>query len=298
VGDIRIGPAGWSYEDWKGIVYPYPASTSFLPLPFLAQYFDTIEINSSYYRPPNARMSQGWVDRVSDNPRFKFTAKLWNRFTHERSSWPVEDEIRRCRDGLTPLAEADKLGAILVQFPWSFRRTPENRQWLGRIIETFHEFPIAVEVRHISWDDPAFYDGLRDRGVAYCNIDQPTLRDCLGPSEICTAPIGYARLHGRNSENWFKDGIPPYERYNYFYSPDELKPWTNRIRSIQQLAEDTYVVTNNHYQGQAIINALEIAASLGPESAETRQFREDVRAKMKFAKQTNLDKQQTLRESR
>jgi len=287
VGDIRIGPAGWSYDDWKGIVYPYPAPTSFLPLPFLAQYFDTVEINSSYYRPPDARMAQGWIDRVSNNPRFKFTAKLWNRFTHERSSWPDDKDIRRCKDGLAPLAEADRLGAILVQFPWSFRRTPENRQWLARIIDTFNEFPLAVEVRHTTWDDPLFYDGLRDRGVAYCNIDQPILRDCLGPSEFVTAQTGYVRLHGRNKENWFKDGIPPYERYNYFYNADELKPWTKRIRSIQEIAADTYVVTNNHYRGQAIVNALEIAESLGRESAETRNYLADVRTKMTLAQTSN-----------
>jgi uncharacterized protein YecE (DUF72 family) len=283
MGTLRVGPAGWSYEDWKGIVYPYPVPTSFLPLPFLAQYFDTVEINSSYYRPPDPRMSRGWIDRVADNPQFKFTAKLWNRFTHERSSWPEDEEIRRCKDGLAPLAEADKLGAILVQFPWSFRRTPENRQWLARIIDTFGEFPLAIEVRHTTWDDPAFYDGLRDRGVAYCNIDQPILRDCLGPSEIVTAPTGYVRLHGRNKENWFKDGIPPHERYNYFYKKDELIPWANRIRSIQEIAADTYVVTNNHYRGQAIVNALEIAESLGQDSVETRHYREDVRAKMTAA---------------
>ncbi len=280
---LRIGPAGWSYADWKGIVYPASAPKGFRPLEFLTQYFDTAEVNSTFYRAPDAAQARGWVAQASGNPRFKFTAKLWQRFTHERGAWPGDEDIRVYRDGIAPLAEADRLGAILVQFPWSFRRTPENRQWLARVIDAFLAYPIVVEVRHTSWDEPAFYDGLRERGVAYCNIDQPVLRDCVAPSEMVTAPVGYVRLHGRNAENWFRDGIPPYERYNYLYSADELKPWTKRIRSIQELAQETYVVTNNHYRGQAIVNALEIAESLGQASAEVQQFREDVREKMKRA---------------
>lgn len=256
---------------------------------FLAQYFDTAEVNSTFYRPPTPGQARGWVEQVSGKPRFKFTAKLWQRFTHERKTWPSDDDIRTYRDGITPLAEADRLGAILVQFPWSFRRTPEHRQWLARIIDAFAEFPMVIEVRHTTWDDPAFYDGLRERGVAYCNIDQPTLNDCIGPSEIVTAPVGYVRLHGRNRENWFRDGIPPYERYNYLYTADELKPWTKHIRSIQEIAQDTYVVTNNHYRGQAIVNALEIAESLGQGTSETRQFREDVTAKLKSANSNDED---------
>ncbi len=283
MGTIRIGPAGWSYADWKGIVYPESAPKGFRPLEFLTQYFDTAEVNSTFYRPPDAGQARGWVAQTSGNSRFKFTAKLWQRFTHERNTWPDEEDVRVYCDGIAPLAEADRLGAILVQFPWSFRRTPENRQWLARVIDAFNAFPIVVEVRHTTWDEPEFYEGLRERAVTFCNIDQPTLRDCVAPSEAVTAPVGYVRLHGRNAENWFRDGIPPYERYNYLYSPDELKPWTNRIRSIQELAQDTYVVTNNHYRGQAIVNALEIAESLGHASDEMQQFREDVRAKMTFA---------------
>ncbi len=286
---LRIGLAGWSYADWKGIVYPDSSPKGFRPLEFLTHYFDTAEVNSTFYRPPTATQAKSWVEQASDNPRFKFTAKLWQRFTHERNSWPSDDEIRTYRDGIAPLAEADRLGAILVQFPWSFRRTPENRQWLARIIDAFAEFPIVVEVRHTTWDTPAFYDGLRERGVAYCNIDQPTLRDCIEPSDIVTAPVGYVRLHGRNRENWFRDGIPPYERYNYLYDANELKPWTKRIRSIAEIAQDTYVVTNNHYRGQAIVNALEIAESLGQESPEARQFREDVRERMSATKTNDND---------
>jgi uncharacterized protein YecE (DUF72 family) len=277
---VRIGPAGWSYADWKGVVYPDPTPTGFRPLEFLTQFFDTVEINSTFYRPPSADQARGWVRQASGNSQLKFAAKLWQRFTHERGSWPSEEDILTYRSGVDPLATAGKLGAILVQFPWSFRRTPENRRWLARIIETFADYPLAVEVRHTSWDDPAFYEGLRERGVAYCNIDQPALRDCLGPSDVVTAPIAYVRLHGRNSENWFRDNIPSYERYNYRYSMEELEPWTKRIRTISELAQETYVVTNNHYRGQAIVNALEIAERLGSATVLARDYRDAVDAKM------------------
>jgi uncharacterized protein YecE (DUF72 family) len=259
MGDVRIGPAGWSYADWKGVVYPDPAPRGFRPLEFLAQYFDTAEVNSSYYRPPSAKQARGWIEQAAANPRFKFTAKLYKRFTHERASWPCDEEVRTYAEGIAPLADAGKLGAILIQFPWSFRRTRENRAWLAKIIDAFDAFPLAVEVRHTSWNDPAFYDGLRERGIAFCNIDQPALRDCFRPTATVTAPVAYVRLHGRNAENWFREGIPPFERYNYLYDAEELGPWTKRIRSIRELAAETYVVTNNHYRGQAIVNALEVA---------------------------------------
>lgn len=277
---VRIGPAGWSYADWKGVVYPDPAPKGFRPLEYLTQFFDTVEINSTFYRPPNADQARGWVRQAAGNPRFKFAAKLWQRFTHERGAWPGEDDVRTYRAGIEPLVDAGQLGAILVQFPWSFRRSPENRQWLARIIEAFADYPLVVEVRHTSWDDPAFYDGLRERNVAFCNIDQPTLRDCLGPSEIVTAPFAYVRLHGRNRENWFRDNIASYERYNYRYSEAELEPWTKRIRSIRELAEETYVVTNNHYRGQAIVNALEIAEQLGQASDAANELYATINKKL------------------
>ena len=129
--NVRVGPAGWSYDDWKGIVYPPDMPRGLHSLTFLAQYFDTVEVNASFYRPPNPKHCENWVAKVSDNPRFLFTAKLWERFTHQRDTFPTEAEVQRFVESIMPLHEAGKLGAILVQFPWSFRRTPENRIWLS-----------------------------------------------------------------------------------------------------------------------------------------------------------------------
>jgi uncharacterized protein YecE (DUF72 family) len=126
---IRIGPAGWSYKDWDGIVYPPNPPKGFHPASYLAQFFDTIEINSSFYRPPAASSVRGWVQRVSANPRFKFTAKLFRAFTHERNA-NQEDESA-VKEGLDVFAGADRLGALLLQFPWSCKFTPENREYIA-----------------------------------------------------------------------------------------------------------------------------------------------------------------------
>jgi len=254
--EIRVGPAGWSYADWAGIVYPASRPRDFHEAGYLAQFFDTIEINTSFYHPPAAKTAQGWIRRVAHNPRFKFTAKLWQRFTHDRNA-NREDE-KACKAGLAPLLEAGRLGALLLQFPWSFKNSKENREYLGGLVVEFVEFPLVLEVRHNSWNQPEVFKMLADLGVGFCNIDQPVIGRSIEPSARATAPVGYVRLHGRNYEHWFSSEDHPEERYNYLYSAEELQPWAERIRRITEQADATFVITNNHFQGKAIANALQL----------------------------------------
>lgn len=265
---VRVGPAGWSYEDWQGIVYPPGMGSRVHPVEFLAQFFDTIEINSTFYRPPAARTSASWAKKAAGNDRFKYTVKLWQRFTHERDEWPSEDEVTAFTSGIAPLAVEGRLGAVLVQFPWSFKRTPESREWLARVLDTFAEFPLALEVRHASWDEPRVYEELADRGVAFCNIDQPLFSKSIKPMAAVTSRVGYVRLHGRNAQDWFRAEAGRDERYNYLYSPEELQPWIEKIERVRSAADETYVITNNHYRGQAVVNALEIQHRLGKRPVE------------------------------
>lgn len=258
---VRVGPAGWSYKDWNGIVYPAGAGSKFDPLAYLADFFDAIEINSSFYRPPSASSSKSWARRVANNPDFKFTAKLYKRFTHERGQATAEDE-RMFREGIDPLAEAGRLGALLLQFPWSFKNTEEERDYLSRLLDRFKDYPLVVEVRHASWNGPAVYQSFERRGVGFCNIDQPLFARSIKPSERVTSPVGYVRLHGRNYENWFREEAAPHERYDYLYSLDEIEPWVDKIKKIAESTKETYVVTNNHFRGKGIVNALEIKALL------------------------------------
>ncbi|HKN82003.1 MAG TPA: DUF72 domain-containing protein [Pyrinomonadaceae bacterium] len=261
---IRIGPAGWSYKDWEGIVYPQKPGKKFDPLEYLAQYFNTIEINSSFYRPPAASTTKAWANRVAANKDFVFTAKLHRVFTHERGKATAEDE-KLFREGMDVLAKAEKLGSVLLQFPWSFKNTPDDRIYLAQLLERFSDYPLVVEVRHSSWNNEEVYEWFADRGVGVCNIDQPVFKRSIRPAAMTTSPIGYVRLHGRNYQDWFRDTAGRDERYNYLYSLDELDPWITRIKEVAKSARETYVITNNHFRGQAVVNAVEIKAALAEE---------------------------------
>src|SRR4051794_361326 len=138
---IRIGPAGWSYTDWEGTVYP-PHRSKFDPLAYLAEFFDTIEINSPFYRIPPSTHAKSWIRRVGGNPDFKFTTKVFRGFTHESAELPPTD-LKAFRDYLDPLAAANRLGALLLQFPWSFRNTPEGCEKLATLFSKFHDYPLA-----------------------------------------------------------------------------------------------------------------------------------------------------------
>jgi uncharacterized protein YecE (DUF72 family) len=258
---IRIGPAGWKYKDWEGVVYPKPAPHGFDPLAYIAEYFTTVEINTSYYGPPQPTAARKWVDSVSLNPDFRFTAKLFHSFTHERKPGPTDE--RDFKAGIAPIAEAQRLGAILIQFPWSFKNEEENREYLWRLQARFQEYPLVVEVRHASWITADILDTFAALGLGFCNIDQPIFHRSVKPSARTTSAIGYVRLHGRNYQNWFSQKADVRARYDHLYSIDELEPWAARIKSIAQDATDTYAVTNNHNLGKSVVNAVELQAFLG-----------------------------------
>jgi len=259
---VRVGPAGWSYPDWTGYVYPARRAKGFHEAAYLAGFFDTIEINTSFYQPLRPDHAAAWVDRVSANPAFLFTAKLWQKFTHDPSA-TAEDE-RAVRAGFDVLRKAEKLGAVLVQFPFSFHCTRETVTYLAAVLKRFADYPLVVELRHSSWQTEETLALLREHHAGFCNIDQPIIGYSLEPSAESTSPIGYVRLHGRRYDTWFSDNpaTPTHERYNYLYSPEELNPWVARIRTIQEHTRNIFVVTNNHFQGKAVVNALELISIL------------------------------------
>src|SRR5215470_2346934 len=259
---IRVGVAGWSYADWKGYVYPEKKVKGFHEAEYLAQFFDTIEINTSFYGPIRPEHAKLWLGKVAANTRFMFTAKLLQRFTHELTATAADE--KEVRAGFDVLRAAGKLGAVLLQFPFAFHRTEENSTYLEKLLKRFVDYPLVVEVRHATWNVPEVFALLRERGVGFCNIDQPLIGRSLNPSAETTAPVGYVRLHGRRFDTWFTDDpdVPRHERYNYLYSADELKPWADRIEQVAEDASDVYVVANNHYQGKAAVNALQLIAML------------------------------------
>jgi uncharacterized protein YecE (DUF72 family) len=258
LGRVLVGPAGWSYADWAGIVYPARRPRDFHEAAYLSQFFDTIEINTSFYQPLRPSLARQWLERVAANSRFLFTAKLWQKFTHETGA-TVEDE-KAARAGFDVLRAADRLGAVLLQFPFSYHNTPENFSRLEQLLHSFRDYPLVVEVRHGSWNEKKFHEFLEQRGVGICNIDQPIIGRSLRPSHHATAAVGYVRLHGRRYDTWFSDdpALPRAERYNYLYSEKELEPWRDRVKKLAERTGVTFVITNNHYQGKSIVNALEL----------------------------------------
>jgi len=270
---VRIGTAGWSYKDWEGIFYPSGMQHRKLhPLEYLARFFDTTEINTSFYGPIKAQLAKVWCRKVAAvNPNFLFTAKLYRAFTHSpnavmeptsaASIRPTDEDESRTREGLDVLATEGKLGALLIQFPVSFKNTSLNREYLDRLLRQFIEYPCVVEVRDSSWDNAETLAAFAQKNVAFCNIDQPVIGRSLAPTEHVTAPIAYVRLHGRNYDQWF-DSDNRNDRYNYLYSEKELAGWKERIENVAEKAQTTYVITNNHFESKAGVNALELKAMI------------------------------------
>jgi len=229
---------------------------------YLSDFFETIELNNTFYRPPTPAMSKSWARRVQSNPRFKFTAKLYRNFTHTRESL-TEADGGTFKNGLAPLVEAGRLGALLLQFPYSFHNTDENRDYVRRLADQFKEYPLVLEIRHASWDRASAYRFLREIGMGFCNVDQPQVSYSIGPTKTVTSKIGHLRLHGRNVKEWFREDAGRDARYDYLYNEFELFEIFERIRAIAKDAEEVYVITNNHYRGKAVTNALELKAKLG-----------------------------------
>jgi len=270
---IRVGTAGWSYKDWDGILYPPEVTRKKIhPVEYLARFFDVIEINTSFYGHIRPELGRLWCRKAKAvNRNFVFTAKLHRSFTHSplavmeptsaASIRPNDKDERLAREGLESLASESMLGALLIQFPVSFKNTSLNREYLDQLLRQFIEYPRVVEVRHESWNQPENLTQFLRHNVGFCNIDQPLLGRSLPPTEHVTSNLGYVRLHGRNYEHWFESGLDTDsrdDRYNYLYKPAELEKWKEKIEVIAKKALSTFVIANNHYQAKAPVNALEL----------------------------------------
>jgi uncharacterized protein YecE (DUF72 family) len=268
----HIGTAGWSYEDWEGIVYPAPKARGFHPLLYLANYINIVEVNSTFYRPAAPALAVSWLKKVEGHPDFLFSVKLHQVFSHVRKDFSQKD-VDDFKAGIELLRVRNRLAALLIQFPWSYANTAANQEYLLRLFRLFAEYPIALEVRHSTWETPGFYDLLRENSVTFCNIDQPVFKNSIGPSAVSTNPdFAYVRLHGRNYENWFREGAGRDDRYDYLYTKDELDGWIERIRNLGTKSGKVYVITNNHYRGQAMANALQIRNMITGEKVDVPEL--------------------------
>jgi len=257
---VYIGIAGWSYPDWKGIVYTEPRIDQ---LEYVSRFIDCVEINSTFYRPPFEKTTKSWLQRTSKGEDFFFTAKLHRDFSHEGK---IDAEmVKQFHKGFEPFLEADKLRHLLAQFRYDFADCEMSRRHLAEIAENFCDaFNLAVELRHRSWQEKDALKFLEGLGVSVCNLDYPTTWNSFNMEHCTVGRDGYFRMHGRNEEKWFSKAGRD-ETYNYYYNNDELAQIKKRIDILAEAFETLTVVANNHYQGAELANALELKALLSGE---------------------------------
>ena len=265
---VYIGTSGWSYPKgkgtWKGYFYP---SGRINELEYYSQFFNTVEINSSFYRPPNPGYVANWV-RLTP-PDFRFAVKLWQKFTHPgmyeaatgEAAVISQRDVDLFNNGIEPLYKSGKLGALLAQFPPSFKNDRHGQQILSAVIRTFGQYRLAVELRHRSWsDDRRTADLLSEQNVAWVQIDEPKFPSSIAADIPLTADMAYFRFHGRNRENWWAGDSET--RYKYLYSPDEIKELADKMSPALKQAGLTFAFFNNHWRGYAPRNAVALKKEL------------------------------------
>jgi uncharacterized protein YecE (DUF72 family) len=265
---IYIGTSGWSYPTgegtWKGYFYPSGTKNE---LEYYSRFFNTVEINSSFYRPPNPAYVANWVKRTP--PGFLFTVKLWQKFTHPdmyRESAGEEaaisyDDVDTFRRVLEPLVKADKMGALLAQFPPSFKNDRYGKQILEVLARHFGQYHLAVELRHKSWsDDPSTADILKQSNTAWVQIDEPKFQSSIASETPLTSNMAYLRFHGRNAEMWWKGDVET--RYTYLYSLEEIHDLAEKVKNTSQQTSLTFAFFNNHWRAYAPHNAGDLIKAL------------------------------------
>jgi uncharacterized protein YecE (DUF72 family) len=281
---IHIGTSGWHYPTgrgaWTGVVYPTTARGGRVDeLAWYAERFDTVEVNVSFYRPLSTAMTRSWVQRTPEG--FVFAVKLYQAFTHPSAVAPAAREaspvpgadphaVEAFLESVAPLAESNRLGPLLAQFPPSFHAAPDTVDYLAWLLAHLRPHDVAVELRHRSWSD-ARGDTLRllDRaGAAWTLIDEPKFSTSIFQSpavardELAVRPWAYIRLHGRNAAAWWNPEAPE-DRYRYLYSDAELEPFAEIAEAARALGRKLYLYANNHFGGSAVANAAQLRARLG-----------------------------------
>ncbi len=256
---IRVGPAGWSYPDWEGKVWSRSKPKGFHALPFLARFVTCMEVNSSFYALPQAKHTSRWASYLEPWPDFRMVMKLHQSFTHE--AWDdakAAESAQRFNEALVPLKRRKLLGGILVQFPITFLNSAQGVVRLGHIRSLFEGENLILEVRHSSWFEPPGLNAIGGLGYSLAHIDLPGAWNHPPDRHPPTGPTGYLRLHGRNDHHWFRSQSGRDQRYDYLYPPPEVGQMATKADAISKESEETYVVTNNHFEGKAMANALEL----------------------------------------
>ena len=264
-----IGTAGWSYKDWVPSFYPKSQTTNFDWLSYYSAYFNTVEVNATYYAYLSPKTAEGWLKKTLDNEEFKFTIKLHQDFTHKKIF--SSENSKAVKDNLNILSNEDKLGGLLIQFPYSFGFNEAAINYITTLKEIFNDYNLFIEVRHISWNKPEVIKYFKEDNLSLCIIDQPQISKSISFIPLTTNDKLYIRLHGRNVAAWFNSvqnfkKAQTYDeqsaRYNYLYSPGEIIELRNKINEISHQVKIIYIIFNNHPKGNAVANAFEMLKCL------------------------------------
>lgn len=292
---VLVGTSGYSFEDWKGRFYPERLSSSDM-LRYYSERFPMVEVNYTYYRMPSVSTMRGMERKTPDD--FEFVVKLNRSLTHSNpiigsfipdqesspdaargtpdakraapgtrelrlSLDPLKETIAGFKEGIAPLVEAGKLTCLLAQFPWGFRNTDRNLEYVVTLAQEFGEFLFVVEFRNAEWVSDTVFGVLKDCGIGFCCVDEPRLKGLMPPIAVSTSPeVSYVRFHGRNSSKWWNHDDPS-ERYDYLYDEEELKPWADKILKLADNSRKTYVLFNNCFEAKATQNARQMQSLLG-----------------------------------
>lgn len=258
---ILVGTSGYSYPEWRGVFYPdrLPAARM---LTHYAERFRAVELNSTYYRIPTPRMLEGIVRRAG--PGLTFAVKAPRELTHDRDK--AAGALPLFREALKPMEDAGALGCVLLQFPFSFKPGPASAAHLLSLRGGLEDLPTVVEFRHRRWFTEDTFDWLRRHRLGFCCVDEPRLPGLMPPEAVSTGPVAYVRFHGRNAAHWWQHA-EAWERYDYLYTEDELRPWVDKIRTLESQSTTTFVFFNNHAGGQAATNARMMRRLLGEPGA-------------------------------
>jgi len=247
--DLYLGTSGYSYKDWEGIFYPENIKSSDY-LVFYGKYFNSVEINFSYYAVPNPYLFSALSAKVDND--FLFSVKAHSSMTHQRNA--NEKIYSDFLKALEPLAISNKMGPVLFQFPYSFHFSVENLSYLLKLRKIFKDFDAVFEFRNSQWvRDEVFYF-LKENNAGFANVDEPSLSGLMPGSDYLTNDTFYLRFHGRNSEKWWNHE-KAYERYDYMYSEPELNSWVPKIKKAVLSAKKSFIYFNNHYKAKAVSSA-------------------------------------------
>ncbi len=272
---VRIGTCSWADDALSKYFYP-PKLPAKERLAWYSQFFDTVEVDSTYYRLPGESMVQGWADRTPDG--FTMHVKAFGLMTRHpvklevlpedlRDVMPVDERgrvdrpprelrgevFRRFLEALEPLRSAGKLGGILFQFPSYVVFKDASLEYLEWAREQLGSDEMLVEFRHRSWLDEdnrvETLSFLERIGAAYVTVDAPrsdTAKNLIPTVPAVTAGTAYVRFHGRNLGTWNKRGGSAAERFDYLYSDEELGEWTGTLKELAASANEAYAFFNNN----------------------------------------------------